>query len=133
VAGILALIGALAAGDFLLLNNPRLAALILMALLALLSIVALILRLQQREIISVIFALFNVTAHIGMLIALLRTPDQRVLPIIFGVFIVLGELAKQRFLSISGYTEAGQSPAAMQNFSRVLTVLYTLLVVFMLI
>ena len=46
------------------------------------------------------------------------------LPILFGVFYVLGQLVKHQFLRVSGYTESGANPRAMQVTTGVLTLLY---------
>ena len=80
-----------------------------------------------------VYAILNTLGHLALLIALLRIPHSRVLPLIFAGFMVLGELSKQRFLAISGYTENGQSASGMMNFSRGMTAIYVLLAVFILI
>lgn len=125
-AGILAFLNSTGRPDFVVGGNPELAAIILLVLLTLGTIVAFGLRIQQREIISIVFSVFNILGHIGLLVALLRIPDQNTLPIVFGVMYVLGELTKQRFLALTGYTEAGQNSRSMVNFSRGLMAFYLL-------
>jgi hypothetical protein len=127
-AGVLAFIASASTPDLVFGGNPELAAIILLALLTLGTVVALGLRLQQREIISIAFSVFNILGHIGLFIALLRVPDQNTLPVVFGVAYVLGELTKQRFLSLTGYTEAGQNSRSMVNFSRGLMAFYALFI-----
>jgi hypothetical protein len=131
-AGFLAFFGSSSAAEMIVGGNPNLAAVILLALLTLGLLAAVFMRVAQKEIISLIFSILNVLGHAGILIALLRTPDQQTLPLIFGVFFVLGELAKQRFLAISGYTEAGQSGSAMLMFSRVVLAIYVVFIIFIL-
>lgn len=92
-----------------------------------------ILRIAQREVISVIYAILNLTGHVAMLIALLRTPQQQLPAIIFGLCYVIGELVKQRYLTVSGYTEVGATPGQMLNVSRGLMAMYLLFVIFMVI
>jgi hypothetical protein len=132
-AGLVAGIRAMgSSGDFIIANNPHLAAVILVALLTLLCVGALFMRFQQQEVISFVFWALNLLGHIGVLVALLRLPGHRTLPLIFGGFIVLGEIAKQRFLAVSGYTEAGRSTGGMLNFSRVILGVYVLFIILVL-
>ena len=129
VAGWIAFAGALSAPGFMFRSNPRLAAVIVLALLTLPTLAVPFVRIGQREVISVIYALFNLTGHLAMLFALLRTPEQRGLAILFGVCYVIGELVKQRFLSLTGYTEGGANPGMMLNVSRGLMAFYILFVI----
>jgi hypothetical protein len=131
-AGFLAFFGSSSATEMIVGGNPNLAAVILLALLTLGLFAAVFMRVMQKEIISLIFSILNVLGHAGILIALLRQPDQQTLPLIFAGFFVLGELAKQRFLAISGYTEAGQSGTAMLMFSRVVLAIYVVFIIFIL-
>jgi hypothetical protein len=116
-------------------GNPELAAVILMAVMTLFTLIPLVLRFTQKEVISMIYAILNFLGHLGLLIALLRLqPVTWSLPaLVFAIFMVLGELSKQRFLAISGYTENGQSSAQMLMFSRGIMVVYLLLAIFILI
>lgn len=133
IAGIIAFLSSSAVSDLTIGGHPHLAAGILLALLTMLSVGVVFIRFTQREVISVIYAVIGFLGNAGLLIALLRIPDQRTYTLIYGVFFVLGELAKQRFLSISGYTESGQTTSAMVNFSRGLTVVYIVFIVLLLI
>jgi hypothetical protein len=132
VAGLLAFAGSNAAAPLVLANNPELGAVIVLTLLTLAWVGALIPRFQQREVISMVFAIINALAHVGLLIALLRSPDQRTLAIVFGVFFILGQLAKDQFLRLSGYTEGGQTTNTMVKFSRGMAAFYLLFVVLLL-
>jgi hypothetical protein len=132
VAGLLAFAGSNAAAPLVLANNPELGAVIVLALLTLAWVGALIPRFQQREVISMVFAIINALAHVGLLIALLRSPEPRTLAIVFGVFFILGQLAKDQFLRLSGYTEGGQTTDAMVKVSRGLAAFYLLFVILLL-
>lgn len=131
VAGLLAF--AASSGDFVLGGNPNLAAVIICALFCLVTLGALFMRIRQQEIVSLVYAIFNALGHFGMLIALLRVPADQTLPLIFGIAYIVGELVKQRFLAVSGYTEGGQTTAAMINLSRGVAAFYLIFVVLILV
>ncbi len=123
-AGIIAFFGATSASGFILSGNSHLAAVILGALLTFVTLAVIAVRITQREVIAVIFAILNALGHLGVLFALLRLPDQTTWPIIFGVFWVLGQFVKVQFLNVSGYTEGGSTSAMMRQVTIVLAVVY---------
>jgi|GEM_PF-804965 len=129
-AGLLAFLTSNAANPLVVGGNPELGAVILMGLMVLFTIVPLVLRFRQQEVISMIYAILNFLGHVGLFVALLRVIDSPVLPLVFAGLMVLGELAKQRFLAISGYTENGQTPAQMLMLSRGVMGIYLLLAIF---
>lgn len=114
-------------------DHPELGALIILGLFGVVAVAVLGLRVMQREIISIIFWLLSVFAHWGLFLALLRHPDARFFAVLFGLAFIAGEVVKQRFLVVSGYTENGQSTAAMVNFSRSIAFFYLLFIIFILI
>lgn len=128
-AAIIAFFNSPADADLITGGSPRLAALIILGLLAVGMTGAFIWRIIQQEIISVIFSVFNVTGHFAALTALLRDPSQTTLLVVFALFFVLGELAKQRFLMITQYTEGGQTPETVVAFARGTLGTYILLLV----
>jgi len=83
-------------------------------------------RIYQREIISILFAIMNTIGHLAMLYFAVYTSEQSLLPVIFAVAYVFGELVKQRFLSTIGYTEMGQETSQMLMLSRGLLFMYVL-------
>jgi len=117
------------AGDFVIGGNPELGAVIIVALAMLITIVAITIRIRQREVISMVYALLNFLAHVALLIALLRLPAQTTLPLLFAIAFVIGELVKQYFLKVTGYTEQGQDIAGMIRFSRIVMSAYILLAI----
>ncbi len=115
-------------------GNAELAALVVMAALALNPLISLPLRVTQKEIISIVYTVFSLLGHAGLLIALARDPAAaRGYGIAFGVVYALGELAKMRFLQVSGYTELGVAPDAMIKGVRVVAAGYALLALLLLI
>ena len=132
VAGIIAFFSSSSVSTLTIGGHPHLAAVILLALLTLLTAGVVFIRFQQREVISLVYSVFNFLGHAGLLIAFLRIPDQRTYAIILGVFYALGELSKQRFLAISGYTESGATSSSMVNFARGLMAIYIVFVVLVL-
>jgi hypothetical protein len=138
IAKIVALIAAFIAlltplpSTFVIGGNPHVAALIVLALLTLAAILQVVIRLGQRETISMAFAVFNLLGHVALLIALAQVPHRRLWPVLFGVFYVVGQLIKIQFLRITGYTEGGADKAGMLRVTGGVTLLYALFTIFML-
>jgi hypothetical protein len=133
IAGFIAFSQTMTVNPIQVAGGSNVVAAIILGILTLLLSFAVVLRLMQREVISVVFALANALGHAGLLFYLVRTPENTVLPLVFGVAFVLGELVKQRFLAITGYTENGAQTPQMLLFVRGLMVVYlifTLLVLF---
>ncbi|HVU13605.1 MAG TPA: hypothetical protein VHD90_20135 [Phototrophicaceae bacterium] len=134
-AGLVAFVRALpsASNGLTIGGHPHLAAIIVLVLVSLAAILQVVIRLQQRETISFIFAILNLLGHLGLLLSLLWLPPERTLPLIFGVFWLLGQLTKIQFLRVTGYTESGATSSAMVRTTVVIAVIYLLFVIFMLI
>ena len=132
-AGILAFINSDATSAFVIGDNPHLAALILLALLTLGALGQLGIRFIQRETISFGFAILNLLGHLGLLVALLRIPDQPTLSLIFGGFYTLGQIVKIQFLRVTGYTEGGASTRGMVIVAAGMAVAYALFAILMLV
>ncbi len=126
IAGIAAFFASNSATPLTIGGNPHLAAAVVMLLLTLLSLVALAIRVQQKEIISLIFGIVNFLGHAGILHAILRLPDSMTLSLVFGVFYTVGQLTKLQFLNASGYTENGQTQSGMLRFAIGMAVAYAL-------
>ncbi len=133
VAGFIVFFSTSSANGLTIGGNPHLAAVILTALLALAMIGVVFVRISQKELVSIAYSIINAFGHLALLIALLRIPPQTTLPIIFAVMFILGELAKQRFLAISGYVEGGSNTATMVRFSRIIAVTYLVLAILLVI
>lgn len=117
IFGFVALTQITSTGTFTLNGHPHLAAVIVLGLLTLFAVGTIAIRIQQREIISVAFAVINALGHLAVLIALLWEPTTTTLPLLFGIAYIIGGLIKIRFLSISGYTESGLSSRMILNFT----------------
>ena len=128
----IAFAGTLGAVGFTFRSNPHLAAVIVLIVLTLPTLLIPFVRFQQREVVSIFYALFNLTGHVALLLALLRVPGQRGLGIAFAVCYVIGELVKQRFLATTGYSEGGAKPAQMVMVSRVIMAVYIVFAVLLL-
>ncbi len=131
IAGFIAFLNRLP-GTFMIGGNPHLAAVILLALLSVASIAQVALRLGQREIVSMVFAVLNLLGHLALLLAIVQVPHHRLWPVLFGTFYTLGQLIKIQFLRISGYTEGNADSAGMIRVAGVMALLYALFAVFML-
>jgi len=129
VIGVIAFLGIASAAPFVIGGNPELGAVILLGLLTIISVVVIFGRLAAREIVSIAFAIASAIGHITLWIALARVTTQPELVILFAVFIILGNLAKARFLTVSGYTEMGQDTAGMLRFNWGLIAIYGLLAI----
>lgn len=132
-AGMLAFFNSASDAPLVIGGNPKLIAVILVALMTAGMVLAIGLRFTQKEIISIVFSVLNALGHAGLLVALLRIPPDMTLPLVFSVFFVLGELAKYRFMSTTGYTELGQSQAGMVRFSLMMVGTYIVLTILLLI
>jgi len=105
-------------------NIPHGVAIALLGIMTLFVAGAILLRLSQREVISIIFAITNTLGHAGMLYFIIYMPTDSLLPVIFAISYVLGEFVKQRFLITTGYTEIGQETHQMVMLSRGLLAIY---------
>lgn len=134
VFGIAAFAATSGAGELVIGGNPELLALLLMASLTTNPLISLGLRIAQKEIISIVFTVVSLLGHVALLIALARDPlNARGYGIAFGVFYVLGELAKMRFLQVSGYTEFGLNSGTMVMGVRAVVAVYALLTILLVI
>lgn len=131
--GIAAFLATTGADGLIIGDSPELLALILMAGLTLNPLISLVLRVRQKEIISIVFTIVNLIGHAALLIALARDPlNARDYGIAFGVFYTLGELAKLRFLQVTHYTEMGLKSESMITGVRGVIAAYALLTLLLL-
>ncbi len=87
----------------------RLFQLIILGILSLGIFFAIFNRWQNKEIVSMIFVLFNNFGHWGMFVALIRNTGWFLLPY-FALLMMLGDLTKILFLKQMRYTERNLSP-----------------------
>lgn len=131
--GFVAFFDGLSADEFIFGDHPHLAAVILLALLTVGMIAPLVLRYTQKEVVSMAYAILNFLGHGALLFGLLRQPDQERYVVLFGAAFVIGELVKQRFLTITGYAEMGQTTQQMLNYSRIVAAVYLVLIILVMI
>ena len=132
-AGLLAFAQTPASNGLVIGGNPRLLAVALLALMTLGLMATVFIRYVQRESLSFGFAIVNALGHLGLLIALLRVPPPMTLAVVFGLFFVLGQAAKLRFLSLTGYTEGGADLRQMKRVAAVVGLVYVAFTVFLLV
>lgn len=119
VAAIIALLSALSGGTAASPGGGRLIQVIMLGLLALGLTLGIIDRYMEREIIAMGFILVNNAAHWGMVYALLTMPGPGSLLIIFAALMLIGDLVKLRWLSISQFSVRGNSPKVMMSLTGV--------------
>ncbi len=124
IAGFVAFSLTTNAGSVQIVDIPHGITIAILGLMTLFVSTIILLRFSQREVTSILFSIANTLAHIGMLYFVIFTPDNSVLPFVFGIGYVLGELVKQRFLNTTGYTEMGQETSQMLMLSRGLVIIY---------
>jgi hypothetical protein len=88
----------------------------------------LVLRVKQQELVSLVFAVPNLAGHALLLWVAVYASAATWVPVAFGIAYLAGELIKQRFLAVSGYTENGQTPAEMRRLSGIVGGLNAVLV-----
>lgn len=75
--------------------------------------VAIVDRLQQRELVSIVFVVFNDLAHWAMYLSLLSGLTASAAVIFYALFMLAGDIAKMVFFATSGYTVRGLPSVAI--------------------
>jgi hypothetical protein len=122
--GLIALANALPSPAAEAVAGARLIQVIVLGILALLLTFGIFDRLMEREIIAMIFILFNVVAHWGMTFALTRTPGPGALLLIYAIFMLAGDLVKLRFLAATNFTVRTFNTRALMILTGVFVVGY---------
>ena len=94
-------------------SGVRLAQFGLQALLTLGLIAAIFNRIQEHEIIAMIFIIFNNLGHIGILAGLMTNILPASLRILFWLLMMIGDITKIFFLKAHHFTVRGAAPAVM--------------------
>jgi hypothetical protein len=132
IAGMVAFLSASSIESVPLEGFTNTAAAILLGLITLGVFFSILIRIYQKEIISIIFAVASALGHAGMSYYLLRGVVDNGLPLVLGVTYIIGELIKQRFLTTTGYTELGANTSLMLLASRGLMLVYIIYTVLVL-
>ncbi len=127
--GIIALINALSNGSFELPSGTLLVQFILLGILSLGLMAAIIDRLSRREIVSMVFVIFNNLGHWGMLFALVFVPGPGALLVYFSVLMFLGDLVKLVSFNIDNFTLAGVTQGTLYGLTSIYIVGYALIII----
>jgi hypothetical protein len=127
--GIAALANALSNGTFELPSGLRLVQFVVLGILCLGLVAAIFDRLSRREIVSMVFVLFNNLGHWGLLIALAFVPRPAALLVYFSVLMVGGDLVKLASFKADNFTQSGVSPATLYALTGFYIVGYAILLV----
>lgn len=122
--GTVALIQALAGGQFALPGGLRLAQLVILALLSLGLVAAIFDRLAQREIVAMVFVILNNLGHWGMVIALLGQPGPGALLTAFAGLMLAGDVVKLVFLRVHDFSVRDTPRAVLYGLTSVYVVGY---------
>ena len=127
--GIAALVNALSYGTFELPSGLRLAQFVVLGILCLGLVAAIFDRLSGREIVSMVFVLFNNLGHWGLLIALAFVPRPAALLVYFSVLMLGGDLVKLASFKVDNFTQPGVSPATLYALTGFYVAGYAILLV----
>lgn len=130
VVAFIALLYAIFYSTYTIPQGGRFIEVVVLAILALGLTLAIVDRVIQREIISIVFILINVAAHWGMVYALMTQPGPGAALPIFALLMAIGDIIKLRFFSLTDFvthTYPGVPRSAL--FALVLTSIaaYTIL------
>jgi hypothetical protein len=103
VIGIMALMAGLNRGSFAVPSGVRFVELTVMTILALGLVVAIFDRILDREIVAMIFVLFNNLAHWGIVASLLLLPEANPYLVPFCAIMAVGDMVKTIFLKAHSF------------------------------
>ena len=83
-------------------------------------------RLLEREIIAMVFVVFNNLAHLALLASLVTTAGPGRLLTVFALLMLCGELVKIRFLRSTGFTVRDTPAAVVIGLTAAYATLYAL-------
>lgn len=129
VIGIVALVGALSQGAFAMPAGLRLAQFIVLAFLSLGLVTAIFDRLIEREVVAMIFVVFNNLGHWGMVAALASQPGPGSLLVAFCALMLMGDLVKLIFLKVHDFQVRDTPRAALFGLTSVYIVGYAIVLI----
>jgi hypothetical protein len=83
-------------------------------------------RLVEREIVAMVFVVFNDLAHLSLLASLLTTAGPGHLLAAFALLMTCGELVKMRFLRSTGFTVRSTPASVVMGLTTAYAVVYAL-------
>jgi hypothetical protein len=117
--GIVALIQALAGGQFSLPSGLRLAQLVILAFLSLGLVAAIFDRLVEREIVAMVFVILNNLGHWGMVVAMASKPGPGALLTAFAGLMLAGDVVKLVFLRVHDHSVRDTPRAVLYGLTLV--------------
>jgi hypothetical protein len=120
---------ALDAGIITTLPSPSTIQTMTLVILALGLSVAIFDRLQDKEIIAMIFLVFNIVAHWGILFSLARVENAGIFLTYFALFMLAGDIVKIIFIKTTGFTVRDYSQSVLYGLTGFYIFGYILLLV----
>ena len=122
--GIVALIQALAGGEFTLPGGLRLAQFAILALLSLGLVAAIFDRLVEREIVAMVFVILNNLGHWGMVASMASKPGPGALLTAFAALMLAGDVVKLVFLRVHDFSVRDTPRAVLYGLTSAYVVGY---------
>lgn len=126
--GILALVNSLQ-GSFKFPSGVQLVQFIVLGILSLGLVAAIFDRISRREIVSMVFVIFNNLGHWGMLVALAFFPGPGFLLIYFSALMLVGDVVKLASFKIDNFTQSGVSSTTLYSLTSIYVIGYALLLI----
>jgi hypothetical protein len=127
--GIAALYRALTLGSFSLPAGRPLVQAVILLLLSLGLAAAIWNRIQDREIVAMVFVLINNLAHWGLLLALASTVSPGNLLVWFAALFLLGDIVKIIFIRVDRFTAGGYPQSVLYGLTSIYIAGYALLLI----
>lgn len=127
--GIAALVNALSNGTFELPSGVQLAQSVVLGILSLGLVAAIFDRLSRRDIVSMVFVIFNNLGHWGMLIALAFIPGPAELLVYFSALMLVGDLVKLASFKVDNFSQSGVSSTTLYALTGFYAVGYAIIMV----
>lgn len=124
VVAVIVLVGALQRGGWTWPGGARLAQFIVLIVLSLGLVAAIFDRLQEREIVAMVFVLVNNVAHWGMVVALAVPPGPGSALTAFAALMLAGDLVKLVFLTVTDFTVRDTPRSVLYGLTLVYVVGY---------
>lgn len=126
--GILALVNSIN-GSFEFPSGVQLVQFIVLGILSLGLVAAIFDRISRREIVSMIFVIFNNLGHWSILAALAFVPGPGVLLVYFSALMLIGDLVKLASFKIDHFSQAGVSTSTLYALTSFYVIGYALLLI----
>ena len=126
---ITAFVNTLSSGIFEFPSGIRLVQSVVLGILSLGLVAAIFDRLRRREIVSMVFVIFNNIGHWGMLTALAFIPGPAAALVYFSALMLVGDLVKLVSFKVDDFTQSGVSSATLYGLTSFYVAGYAILLV----